>query len=83
MDGSASAYSRRGGLLVRIGRAEEGLSDLERAHELGRRSETLTFNRAVALQELGRCEEALALIEGMTSAAAQELRARCDEQSED
>jgi uncharacterized protein (TIGR02466 family) len=54
----AVARHNLGALLSQVGRAEESLAELDRAARLGAQGPELCFNRARALQELGRFDEA-------------------------
>ncbi|HQZ79817.1 MAG TPA: putative 2OG-Fe(II) oxygenase [Steroidobacteraceae bacterium] len=56
--GYAAALHNLGALLGQLGRADESLPELDRAAALGVRGYELHFNRARALMELGRFDEA-------------------------
>ena len=51
----------RGILAVRVGRPEEALDHLDRCIRAEHRIDTARFHRAIALQDLGRLDEALVL----------------------
>jgi tetratricopeptide (TPR) repeat protein len=58
----AVAHHNLGALLSKLGRAEESLAALDRAASLGIREAGLQVNRARALQQLGRFDEADAVL---------------------